>query len=113
MNDTPAFKATEFSTVEDKQKFAKHFQRFVTGGFKRTVFPKWFYTRLSGCFGMIAHYNLRGFYDTYFETLDGKHEFIQECLAWPCYGSPEFTYSDVERHLQGWLKQYLQENELK
>ena len=113
MNDIPAFKATEFSTVEDKQKFAKHFKKFVESDFSEKLFYRWFYTRLSGCFGFIAHYNKACFYDTFFVYQSTQREFLEQVLQHPCYGDPEFTYSDVERHLQGWLKQYLQENELK
>jgi hypothetical protein len=106
MNDFPAFTPTEFSTVADKEKFAAHFQRFVSGGFKRTVFPKWFYNRLSMTFAMIAHYDRNGFYAEYFEDPYETSRFLEECLAYPCYGDPAYTYSDVERYLQGWLREY-------
>ena len=99
------FMATEFSSIDDKIKFEKQFKKFVTSGFKRSQFPKWFYTRLSMCFGMIAHYNHDNFYATYFDTRDGRQEFVDQCLRCQCYGDPAFTYSDVERTLVQWLRE--------
>lgn len=102
--NTTQFTATAHSTVQDKQKFAAHFKRFILAGCPPKLFHKWFYQRLSLCFGMIAHYNQQGFYDTYFTGLNGRLQFVSECLAWPCYGDPAYTYSDVEQYLQEWLK---------
>ena len=106
-NDYPAFTPTQFDTVEDKEEFCEQFKSFVMEGFKRTHFHKSFYIKLSHTFGMIAHYNLRGFYDTFFETQNGKAEFLHQCLTWPCCGDPAFTYSDVEKYLQKWLQEYV------
>jgi hypothetical protein len=104
-NSYPAFTPTKFSTIEDKEKFALHFQRFVTNDFNHNLFPKWFYTRLSMTFGMIAHFSKDGFYSEYFEDEGGKRRFLQECLNYPCYGDVAWTYSDVEKYLQTWLKE--------
>lgn len=97
------FTPTEWSTAEDKAKFANQFVVFVESGFARDKFPKWFYTRLSMTFGNIAHYNQEGFYATWFMDTDSKMEFLQNVIAYPCYGSSSFTYSDVEIALQNWL----------
>ena len=97
------FTPTKWDTNEQKAKFANHFVSFVESDFKRTKFPKWFYNRLSSCFGHIAHYDLLGFYSTFFENNKSKVEFLEHCLKGGGYGSPEFTYSDVERALQTWL----------
>lgn len=100
------FTATEWSSPEDKAAFANHFIVFVKSDFKRTLFPKWFYKRLSICFGMIAHYNIDGFYATYFDSREGKINFIRQCLSYPAYGDPKFTYSDVEKVLHKWLEDH-------
>lgn len=97
---------TEFSTAQDKKKFYNQFVRFVESNFDRKQFPKWFYTRLSMCFGHIAHYNIEGFYNHYFERGDNGKKFIQDTLRFPCYGKPEFTFCDVEKDIQTWLKKY-------
>jgi hypothetical protein len=92
------FVATQWDSAEDKAKFANHFVRFVRSGYKRTLFPKWFYRRLSMCFGHIAHYNQAGFYAEWFADDSGR--FLRNVLQWGCYGDPAYTYSDVERALQ-------------
>lgn len=104
----PDFTPTQWSTNADKQKFARHFIRFVMGGFKWTVFPKWFYTRLSNCRGHIAHYSQAGFYNTWFSDRQQRIDFF---VYWtdmdrhPIYGDPRFTYSDVERFLVQWIRE--------
>lgn len=98
------FTPTKWDTAEDKAKFANHFVRFVEGGFKESVFPKWFYRRLSMTFGHIAHYNKAGFYDQWFSTADRRIEFIENVRRSSIYGDPAWTYSDVEKVLQGWVR---------
>jgi len=56
---------------------------------------------------MIAHYNKNGFYETYFTSTENLAEFLKECLQYGCYGSPEFTYCDVERELKPYMKDVL------
>jgi len=102
-NVTTTYTPTQWDTVEDKEKFEKQFKAFVSSGFKRSKFPKWFYTRLSMCFGMIAHYDQNGFYETWFQDNRMKERFIERCSTHGCYGDPAWTYSDVELVLQNWL----------
>jgi hypothetical protein len=102
--DLPEFTPTQWSTSEDKKRFAQAFIRLVEGNFKQTLFPKWFYQRLSNCFYNIAYYNQYGFYEEQFSTTARQCRFVSNCLNYPCYGDPRFTYSDVERFLQTWLQ---------
>jgi hypothetical protein len=97
------YTATKWDTVEDKQKFERQFKRFVESDFDFKKFPKWFYTRLSMCFGHIAHYNQAGFYDEFFRSTEGKAQFLELTVNYPCYGDPTFTYSDVEKVLRAWV----------
>jgi hypothetical protein len=107
MENEHGFVATEFSSVEDKEKFALQFKTFVSRGYTKDEFPKWFYTRLSMTFGHIAHYDQLGFYLHFFGNgVRGILEFVQHCLSWSCHGEPTFTFSDVERHLQAWLREH-------
>ena len=99
------FTATKFSSVEDKEKFAKQFKKFVQSDFDYSKFPKWFYNRLSMCYGMIAHYDQNGFYHTFFTTTQGKVRFLDDVMQYPCYGAPDYTFSDVEKYLQQWIKE--------
>ena len=98
------FTPTQFSTPEDKAKFANHLVRFVQAGFPRTLFPKWFYRQLSGMFGHIAHYDINGFYHEWFSTPDRKQKWIARVSTWRSYGDPAWTYSDVEKVVQMWMR---------
>ena len=100
---------TEWDTEADKQKFADHFKKFVESEYKRGLFYKWFYTRLSMCFGFIAHYDIHGFYATYFTSHKGRREFERKVMDYPCWGSPSCTYSDVESDLGEWMKEHKNE----
>ena len=101
------FIPTKHSKVEDKEKFAEQFKKFVLGGFKKEDFTKWFYVQLSYVFGNIAHYDQAGFYNYHFSRPADTFAFVMQCIQHPCYGSPNFTYSDVEKHLQVWLREQL------
>ena len=100
----PKFIETQWSTMGDKQKFAKKFISFVERGFPETAFSKPFYNRLSNCFGFIAHYDAHGFYNTYFVTHERQLDFINRIINHTIYGDPAYTYSDVEKFLQTWMK---------
>lgn len=99
------FTPTKWDSSDKKATFAKQFIRFVESDFARSKFPKTFYQRLSMTFSMIAHFNQHGFFETFFTTTEGKVRFLRMTLAHPCYGDPAWTYSDVERALQTWLRE--------
>ena len=48
-------------------------------------------------FGMIAHYDVHGFWAEYFTSTADKLRFLEELTAHPCWGDPAFTFSDLER----------------
>jgi hypothetical protein len=97
------FIPTQFSTSEDKAKFANQFVDFVESDFKKTKFPKWFYQELSNCFGLIACHNQEGFYNTFFTSYNGILNFLELIHIYPCYGQPEYTFCDVEKAVQEWI----------
>lgn len=103
--DTQGLTATKWDTGENKEKFIRQFKAFVLSGFKPEKFTKAFYMRLSLTFGHIAHYNQAGFYRVFFSTTAGKIDFVRQSLEYTCVGDPAFTYSDVERILQTWLRE--------
>ena len=98
------FKPTEFSTAQDKAAFGNHFFRFIESDWKQTLFTKTFYTRLSNCFGHITHYDLHGFYETWFSDDALRLSFLQHTLRFSCYGDPAYTFSDVERAIKAELR---------
>ena len=94
------FTPTEWSTAADKADFGNTLLHFLDAGCPRELFTKKFYNRLSMTFGNIAHYNLEGFYDTWFTRDRHRLGFVQKLLRWPCHGDPKFTFSDVEDAIQ-------------
>jgi hypothetical protein len=67
------------------------------------------------CFSHIAHYDAAGFYETWFASDADRLRFLRHTLAWPCWGDPEFTFSDVERAIQQEIRKrnYLARYELR
>jgi hypothetical protein len=55
-------------------------------------------------FGHIAHYNLHGFYGTFFDNTRSKIEFLAQTVSGGGYGDPKYTYSDVEKVLSAWVR---------
>ncbi len=107
---TPAFIAADFvptqwDTAEQKAKFANALFTFIADDFPRSKFHESFYRRLSNTCGHIACYNRDGFYGRFFLNAQDKLEFLEQCVTWPCYGDPTYTYSDVERAVGARLTQ--------
>lgn len=98
------FTPTKWDTAEKKAAFATQFIKFVQSDFAKSKFTKAFYRRLSMTFGHIAHFNMHGFFEEFFTTTQDKVRFLRQTLAHPCWGDPGWTYSDVERALQEWLR---------
>ena len=108
------FTPTERSTAAEKAAFGNAVLHFVDLGCPRELFTKKFYNRLSMTFGNIAHYNLEGFYDTWFTRDRHRLGFVHKLLRWPCHGDPKFTFSDVEYAVQQVIRErnYLSRFEL-
>jgi hypothetical protein len=100
------FTPTQWDAADKKAAFAHKFIKFVLADFAKSKFTKAFYQRLSMTFGHIAHYNHGGFFEEFFGTTEGKVRFLRQTMQHPCYGDPAWTYSDVERALQQWLRHY-------
>jgi hypothetical protein len=107
INDFSAdkFTPTTWEDAKQKARFAKTFIRFVEADFPRRQWTTAFHRRLSQTFGHAAHLDRLDFFDTFFASLEGKARFLGQCLAWPCHGDPQFTYSDVAKAIQSWLLQ--------
>ena len=99
-----SFTPTKWSTAEEKAKFANHLLTFIAADCPESKFTKALYNRLCQCFGFVAHYDRNGFLAEFFTCTDDKLRFVR-CLAeCPCYGSPEFTFSDVERAISAEIR---------
>jgi hypothetical protein len=100
------FTTTNFTTAEDKAKWANRFTKFILGGFQRNSFKKEIYRQLHHLFGHCAEYDLDGFYFTWFQD-------PYKCLHWvetvattwlAGIGQPQFTWSDVEMKVIQWIR---------
>jgi hypothetical protein len=98
--DATQFIATEWNSAADKAAFGNTYLHFIESGWKRSLFTKGFYQRLSNCFSHIAHYDIHGFYQTWFTCDKDRLEFLRWASRHPCYGDPKFTFSDVERAIK-------------
>jgi hypothetical protein len=98
------FTPTQWNTAQDKARFAEQFIKFVQSGFAKKNFTDRFYSRLSMTFGHIAHNDRGGFWQEFFTTTHDKIRFLKRTLQYACHGDPAWTYSDVERAVQAWLK---------
>jgi hypothetical protein len=63
------------------------------------------YQRLSNMFGHIAHYDIHGFYSTWFTDIKSCRDWVEHITgSWLAgIGDPRFTWSDVEKALVQWL----------
>lgn len=62
------FTDTRFMTAKEKERVLKNWNTFLKNGLKKENFTKRLYNHLHLHCGYIAHYNLHGFYSTYFEA---------------------------------------------
>ena len=75
------FTDTRFMTAKEKERVLKNWNTFLKNGLKIENFTKRLYNHLHLHCGYIAHYNLHGFYSTYFEVgCDVQRFFELFCL---------------------------------
>ena len=98
------FTATRFDTSENKQKSLADLKKFIKAGMPKERFTKKLYQQLSLHFGHIAHTNLDGFYQVWFQTPKNELAFLRKHRDGDIYGDPADTWSDVRRELSTWLR---------
>jgi len=100
------FTPTKWATADEKAKVANRLTRFILGGFQQGSFRKGMYKRLSNMFGHIAHYDIHGFYSTWFGDVGSCRDWVEHVTSgWLSgIGDPKFTWSDAEKALVRWLK---------
>jgi hypothetical protein len=94
------FVATKFSSTAEKAEFGNALLKFLDADCAPGLFTNRLYQRLSMTFGHIAHYNRFQFYEERFASLSAQIRFLEHTLRFPCYGDPEFTFSDLESEIQ-------------
>lgn len=105
----PPFTADRFvpgqwGTAQQKADFANALCRFIAEDFPRSRWKKPLYRRLHQTYGLIACYDLEDFWGAHFASLTSRVEFLEHLQTFRCYGLPEYTYCDVERAVQAWLR---------
>jgi hypothetical protein len=98
------FTPTKWASGEDKAKFGNHLLRFIAEDFPPGLWRKELYQRLSNCFSNIAHYNIHGFWETWFTSTRVQIEFLENIARYPCWGDAAWTFCDVEAAVKARIK---------
>ncbi len=75
------FTDVRFMTARQKDQVLKNWQTFLRHGLQQQHFTKRLYEHLHLHCGFIAHYNLHGFYATYFEAGQDTERFFDAFCA--------------------------------
>lgn len=98
------FIATEWATPLVKADCLLWLQAFMGNGCGKSMWHKKAYRNLSQhLFGHIAHYNMDGFWHTWFEKETQCHIWVDNIAERTVYGDPAWTWSDVEAAIKIWL----------
>ena len=97
---------TKFNTAQDKAQFEVKLKKFIMDGCKEEKFTKVIYKRLALMFSHIAHYDKYGFYEVWFSNPARRVEWLERTENLNIYGDPAHTWSDVEKSIQQWIKDY-------
>lgn len=68
----PKYISVQFMTAEEKEKVVKAMKSFLKSDFSKTTFTDRLYKHLTLHCGFIAHFNIHGYFDTYFTSPEGK-----------------------------------------
>ncbi len=100
------FTPTQWASAEEKAKTANKLTKFILDGFEQASFSKGMYQHLSNMFGHIAHYDINGFYSTWFADIKSCRDWAEHVTgSWLSgIGDPRFTWSDVETALIQWIR---------
>ena len=77
------FRDAEFMTAQEKHALLKQWVVFLKNGLKKAHFSKRIYDHLHLHCGFIAHYNIHGFYSTYFESRADTQKFFDFLFNYP------------------------------
>ena len=85
------FTDAEFMTAREKQLVLNNWKTFLKYGLKNEHFTKRLYQHLHLHCGYIAHYNIQGFYSTYFEAGQDTEQFFEHfCDAAADHGANDY-----------------------
>ena len=69
---------SKFMSAAEKSKVLKHWEMFLRSGLEKAKFTKALYEHLINHCSFIAHYDIHGFYATYFESGDDTRQFLSQ-----------------------------------
>ena len=69
---------SQFMTAAEKSKVLKQWERFLSNGLTKEYFTRALYKHLINNCSFIAHYDIHGFYSTYFEHGDDIRHFLSQ-----------------------------------
>ena len=89
-----------------KAKTANAIIRFIESGFARAKFTRQAYSGgLMYMFSHIAHYDIHGFFSTWFEDDRNILEWLEYVARSPIYGDNDCTLAEVERVVQKYVRE--------
>ena len=89
-------KDVKFMTAKEKEKVLKQWEAFLKNGCIRLMFTKQLYHHLIMHCSFIAHYDINGFYATYFEQGDDTINFLSQ------FDNRNGIPKSVELGMYGW-----------
>ncbi len=69
---------SKFMSAAEKSKILKHWEMFLKSGLEKDKFTRVLYEHLHQHCHFIAHYDIHGFYATYFESGDDTIHFLSQ-----------------------------------
>lgn len=101
------FNDVEFMTAKEKQLVLKNWKAFLKYGLKRQHFTKRLYEHLHLYCGFIAHYNIHGFYSTYFEAGQDTERFFDHfCTYTKANYGANSDYDDINTAMRDVYQEY-------
>lgn len=89
-------KDTKFMTALEKKRVLEQWEKFLSYGCKRQHFTKPLYQHLINHCSFIAHYNINGFYSTYFDNGEDTAHFLTQ------FDNRSGTPNSVEYRMTYW-----------
>ena len=101
------FTDVQFMTAKEKELVLKNWRTFLQHGLKKEHFTKRLYNHLHLHCGFIAHYNIHGFYSTYFEAGQDTERFFEHFCNYSArnYGA-NIDYDDLNTAMRQVFSQY-------
>jgi len=96
------FTDVEFMTSKEKELVLKNWETFFKYGLQRKHFTKRLYDHLHLHCGFIAHYNIHGFYSTYFEAGQDTQRFFEHF----CNHTTTVDYDDLHTAMREVYNKY-------